>query len=76
MFPVEILMNGQAEDALTVRMTEMRQWLDHRRFEPSTFRYTFTGSGIVFVVHFAIATEAAAFATEFRGRLLQGPAAA
>jgi hypothetical protein len=74
MFPVEIQMHERAEDALTARMTAMRQWLDHQRFEPSTFRYTFTGSGIVFLVYFALATEAAAFAAEFSGRLIDAHA--
>jgi len=71
MFPVDIQMHEPAEDALTARMTAMRQWLDHQHFEPSTFRYTFTGSGIVFLVYFALATEAAAFAAEFSGRLIE-----
>src|SRR3954469_7602606 len=71
MFPVEIQMHERAEDALPGRMTAMRQWLDHQHFEPSTFRYTFTGSGIVFLVYFALATEAAAFAAEFSGRLIE-----
>jgi hypothetical protein len=73
MFPVEIQMHERVEDALTARMTAMREWLDHQHFEPSTFRYTFTGSGIVFLVYFALATEAAAFAAEFSGRVIEEP---
>jgi hypothetical protein len=46
MFPVEIGIPD--EDALTGRMTMMREWLDHQRFEPATFRYTFTSPGIWF----------------------------
>ena len=49
-------------------MTAMREWLDHRRFEPSTFRYTFSARGILFEVDFAVEAEAVAFAREFGGR--------
>ena len=51
-------------------MTEMRVWLDGRRFEPSTFRY-FHGNGAVIIrVEFKVRDEALAFAEEFGGRLL------
>ena len=52
----------------------MRQWLDHPRVEPSTFRYTFISPGIVFRINFKTEGEAAEFATEFGGRVL-APAA-
>jgi hypothetical protein len=51
-------------------MAAMRQWLDHHRAEPSTFRYTFTSPGILFQVDFAVEAEAVAFAREFGGRLV------
>ncbi len=70
MFPVEIRIRERDEDALTARMTAMREWLDHRRFEPSTFRYTFTAPGILFRVDFAVAAAAVAFAREFGGRVI------
>jgi hypothetical protein len=75
MFPVEIHLCERDEEALTARMTAMREWLDHRRFEPSTFRYTFTGpdgftaAGILFEMDFSVEAEALAFASEFGGRL-------
>jgi hypothetical protein len=70
MFPVEIRIREPDEDALTVKMTAMREWLDHHRFEPSTFRYTFTAPGLLFRVDFADEAAAIAFAREFRGRVV------
>lgn len=70
MFPVEIPIRERDEDALTVRMTAMREWLDHRRFEPTTFRYTFTAPGILFRVDFSVEAAAVAFAREFGGRVI------
>ena len=74
MFPVEIRIGERDEDALTARMTAMREWLDHQRFEPSTFRYTFTSPGIVFRVDFDVEAEAAMFAKAFGGRVVAAPA--
>ena len=70
MFPVEIRIRERDEDALTARMTAMREWLDHRGFEPSTFRYTFTAPGILFRVDFPVEAAAVAFAREFGGRVI------
>ena len=66
MFPVEIRI---AEDALTARMATMREWLDHQRFEPATFRYTFTPPGILFRVEFTLEVQAVAFAKAFDGQV-------
>ena len=74
MFPVEVRIPERDEDALTARMTAMREWLDHRRFEPSTFRYTFTAPGILFRVDFSVEAAAVAFAREFGGRMIGAPA--
>ena len=65
MFPVELRITD--EDALIEKMTAMREWLDHRRFEPLTFRYTFEHPGMLFRIDFAIEVQAAAFAKEFGG---------
>jgi len=70
MFPVEVRIPERDEDALTARMTAMREWLDHHRFQPSAFRHTFTSPGILFRVDFSAATEAAMFAREFGGRVI------
>ena len=67
MFTVEIRVEERDEDALTARMTAMREWLDHRHFEPSTFRYSFAVPGLVFQADFKLEAEAAAFATAFSG---------
>ena len=67
MFPVEIHMDEQTENAFTARMSAMREWLDHLRYEPSTFQYTFVATGMLFHVEFKIEAEAIAFAQEFGG---------
>ena len=69
-FPVEIPLREGNEDALTARMTAMREWLDRRHLEPSTFRYTFTAPGILFRVDFSVEAAAIAFAREFGGRVI------
>ena len=74
MFPVEIQMHQRDENALPARMTAMREWLDHRRFEPSVFRYSFAAPGIVFRIEFTIQAEAAAFAQAFGGRVAEAAA--
>jgi hypothetical protein len=70
LFPVEIRISDHDEKALTARMMAMREWLDHRRFEPSTFRYTFQPPGLHFRIDFSKEEEAAAFADQFGGRML------
>ena len=70
MFPVEVRIPERDEDALTARMTAMREWLDRRHLEPSTFRYTFTVPGILFRVDFSVEAAAVAFAREFGGRVI------
>lgn len=70
MFSVQIYVHDSGEQAVTAQMNSMREWLDHQRFEPSTFRYTFAPAGIVFQVDFKVEAEAAAFADEFGGRVL------
>lgn len=74
MFSVEIRIVERDESALTGRMTVMREWLDHERYEPSTFRHTFIASGIRFRVEFKIEAEAVAFAQEFGGCVMPGVA--
>jgi hypothetical protein len=74
MFPVEIRIRERDEDALTLRMTAMREWLDHHRFEPSKFLYTFDASGILFQVDFPTEAEAIAFARKFGGCVIGVPA--
>ena len=56
---------------LAAHMTRMREWLDSRRFEPAVFRYQHAGSAVVIHVDFAVEEEAAAFACEFRGKVLR-----
>ena len=70
MFSVEIRMHDSDEKAVTAKMNSMREWLDHRRFEPSTFRYTSEPAGLFFRVDFKVETEATTFANAFGGRVL------
>jgi hypothetical protein len=73
-FPVEIRLAEPNEAVLTARMTEMREWLDHRRLQPLVFRYTFETRGLVFRVDFNAEADAAAFARAFGGRVVLVPA--
>ena len=56
---------------LVVQMSRMREWLDSRRFEPAVFRYQHIDSSVVIQVDFAAEEEAAAFACQFRGKLVR-----
>ncbi len=67
MFLVEVTI--QHEDELTEKMEAMRTWLDHRRFEPATFRYTFASPSVGCRIEFSIEAEALAFAAAFGGHL-------
>jgi len=53
---------------LSRKMSEMRIWLDERRFEPSTFSCHDESCGVLVSVEFRIAQEAEAFAERFDGR--------
>lgn len=75
MFPVAIRRRETDEKVVTAKMSEMREWLDHRRFEPSTFRYSFESPGLVFQVDFKMEAEAMAFAHAFDGKVTRASAA-
>lgn len=53
---------------VATRMSEMRAWLDNRRFEPDLFNYDVVSSGVV--GRLQVAGEAMAFAEAFYGRVL------
>ena len=57
------------EEALIGRMALMREWLDHRHFEATTFRYTFAPEGFMFRVEFSVEAQALAFADAFGGQM-------
>jgi hypothetical protein len=59
-----------AEDDLNGQMSRMRGWLDHQRFEPSSFRLSRAGNRQVVRVLFKTENEALAFAAKFQGLLL------
>jgi hypothetical protein len=52
------------------RMTTMRIWLDHQKFEPGAFRYTPDAEGVVFRFELKCKSEAKAFAQAFGGRVI------
>lgn len=54
---------------LRERMAVMRIWLDEHRFEPSIFSCCDEEERILVHIEFKVASEAAAFAERFRGRL-------
>ena len=64
-----------AEDDLHEQMNRMRAWLDHQRFEPSSFRLWRSDDRQVVRVLFTARNEAMAFAAEFGGSLLSPPVA-
>ena len=59
-----------AEDNLYEQMNRMRAWLDHRRFEPSSFRLSRAADRQAVRVVFKSESEAMAFAGEFGGAML------
>ena len=61
------------ENDLTARLTDMRVWLDERRYDPSTFTYFFLDPGMKIRVTFKLDREAEAFAQEFGGTLVNTP---
>lgn len=54
---------------LRERMAVMRVWLDEHRFEPSIFSCRDDEERILVHIEFKVASEAAAFAERFSGRL-------
>jgi hypothetical protein len=58
------------EDDLVGQMNRMRAWLDHRHFEPSSFKLSPAAGRSVVRVFFKSESEAVAFAAEFGGRSL------
>ena len=64
------------EDDFVGQMNRMRAWLDHRRFEPSSFTLSSAPGPKVVRVLFKSESEAAAFAAEFGGRPLFSTASA
>jgi hypothetical protein len=73
MFAVELRILN--EDSFADAMTGMREWLDHRRFEPSVFRYTFSSPGMLLHVDFSVQDEAVKFAESFGGQVVSMAAA-
>jgi len=61
------------EDDLIKQMNRMRAWLDHRRFEPSSFTLSYVGARKGVHVFFASEAEAAVFAAELGGMQLASP---
>ena len=46
MYAVEIALSEK--DRLGETIEAMRTWLDHQRFEPATFRYSFASARVLF----------------------------
>jgi hypothetical protein len=65
-FAVEIRLVERTEKALMRRIFSIQNWLDHRGFEPTTFRYTFFDDGIVLQVDFRVEEEAVSVAEQFK----------
>ena len=67
MFEVEIRI--AEEESLSDRIAVMLTWLEHRRIQPETYRYTFQPAGVLFRTDFALETEALDFAEAFGGSI-------
>lgn len=63
------------DDDLVGQLKDMRIWLDGHHFEPSTFTYFYLDPGMMIRVSFDIHDEAAAFADQFDGLLLDARSA-
>jgi len=51
-------------------LAKMREWLDRRRYQPATFRYTFAARSILCTIDFGREAEAAELARAFDGRIV------
>jgi hypothetical protein len=59
---------------LGAAMSQMRTWLDHRQAEPVLFEAVrLPGREIRFLIQFASASDASAFAKIFNGKVLNVP---
>jgi len=59
---VQVRLDGE----ISVRMSEMRQWLDRNGFEPDSLEYRrMDAAGVLCRIDFKTASEAAAFAEAF-----------
>lgn len=62
------------DNDLTERMSRMRAWLDHQKYEPRSFRFHAKDGRQSVHVSFDAESEAAAFVAEFGGALLPSAA--
>ncbi len=60
-----------SDDDFGKRLKDMRLWLDGNRFEPLVFTYFYLDPGMMVRVAFKFEDEAAAFADEFGGLLIE-----
>jgi hypothetical protein len=67
MYTVEI--HIPENDGLTEKMNMLWAWLDHQKYEPTTFRYMFLSRNLLFKVEFSREDEAQAFASAFAGKV-------
>jgi hypothetical protein len=58
------------DDALSDVLAKMREWLDSRQYQPTTFRCTFAAPCSLCTIDFAREAEAAEFARAFGGRIV------
>jgi hypothetical protein len=59
-----------AQSGLDYLLGRIRMWLNQHRAQPTRFRYSFDGPGVVLNVHFPNRTEARALARAFGGEVL------
>jgi len=56
--------------SMTEAMSDIREWLDARRFEPDAFRYNTDLKAVRLRLDFSTEREAIACANDFGGRLI------
>ena len=57
---------------IAVGLSKLKEWLEDRRIEPSTFRYRMKTDDVRLQIDFSTLQDAAAFAEEFGGSVSGG----
>ncbi len=68
LYTVQVRLDGGSN--LAAQMAEIREWLDHHRFEPDVFQHRMAADHVLIRIDFKIGSEAVAFSEAFGGTLL------
>jgi hypothetical protein len=67
LYTVQVRVDGSN---ITVRMSEIKEWLDRHDVESGTSQYRMDADGVLCWVHFKLTSEAAAFVEVFAGSVV------